>query len=377
LRQEQPLPKCLAALDELGDLKVFAPRNHMQMAALFEWMADHPGIIPARFEQDGLRPAYQPFWADLPHYDVPQSLTPDLLHQLHNGLISEYIVPWYQKLADPGELDRRLDITPTQPGLRHFPKSISHISQWSGRESKEVEKQFVGTLPGAVPPRAVRCATAAMDFVTLASFQSHTDITLAKLEGALETFHDTKDVFLQLRDTFNIPKIHSMLRYAFMIRLFSSADGYSTEAPERLHIDFTKESYRASNKRDFTIQMTVHLRRKESLRKFAGFLAWRQLPGVNARMNSDIGDSTDSRDSDAADSAPEPEVKLAECTALRSSTSKHPRSQPAQPIQRGFLIAKHCPNAGMRLVDVQRRHHAPRLTHALQQFLRTSNPISL
>jgi hypothetical protein len=60
---------------------------------------------------------------------------------------------------------------------------------------------------------------------------------------------------------FNIPKIHSMEHYTPKICLLGSADGFNTEAPERLHIDYAKEGYRASNKKDYIAQMTTWLQR--------------------------------------------------------------------------------------------------------------------
>jgi len=34
-----------------------------------------------------------------------------------------------------------------------------------------------------------------------------------------------------------------MLHYTTSIHLFGSADGFNTELPERLHIDFAKKAY--------------------------------------------------------------------------------------------------------------------------------------
>jgi hypothetical protein len=42
-------------------------------------------------------------------------------------------------------------------------------------------------------------------------------------------------------------------------------DNYTTETTERLHIDFAKEAYRASNKKDYIKQMTTWIDRREKL----------------------------------------------------------------------------------------------------------------
>ena len=50
-----------------------------------------------------------------------------------------------------------------------------------------------------------------------------------------------------------------MQHYMEAIRSHGTADGYNTEASERLHTDYAKECYRASNKKDYIKQMTVWL----------------------------------------------------------------------------------------------------------------------
>jgi hypothetical protein len=67
-----------------------------------------------------------------------------------------------------------------------------------------------------------------------------------------------------------------MLHYVRTIRQLGSADGYNTEGSERLHIDYAKEAYRASNRRDYVEQMTKWLRRQEAVHQYAAYLSWRR-----------------------------------------------------------------------------------------------------
>ncbi|KAG5644631.1 hypothetical protein H0H81_009458, partial [Sphagnurus paluster] len=84
------------------------------------------------------------------------------------------------------------------------------------------------------------------------------------------------DIFvkLEIREHFNIPKLHSMVHYVDSIEALGSLDGYNSESPERLHIDFAKEAYRASNKRDYTEQMVMWLQRQEAMWTRGAFCAW-------------------------------------------------------------------------------------------------------
>ena len=117
-----------------------------------------------------------------------------------------------------------------------------------------------------------------LDFLYLAQLPSQTTDTTTRLKDSLDTFHRNKDVFVDLgvQDHFNVPKIHSLLHYSSSIHLFGTTDNYNTEQMERLHIDLTKDAYRATNHKDEYYQMTTWIEHHEKLQRHAAFIKWRQ-----------------------------------------------------------------------------------------------------
>jgi hypothetical protein len=229
-----------------------------------------------KYKQDGLNPVGKPFWADLPHTDIFRCLTPDLLHQIHRGVFKDHLLKWCQSILSTAEMDRRYATMPVHSDVRHF-DTISGLSQTNGTEHKNMEKVFVGVVNGS-DPSVVRAATAMMDFIHFASLPAHTDTTLAQLDDALRRFHADKDIFIQLGGRelphFNLNKLHALLHYTRAIWSHGSLDGYNTEWSERLHIEFAKKGYRASNHINYTAQMTSWMRRREAIAFFRQYIDW-------------------------------------------------------------------------------------------------------
>ena len=272
---ENRCPICKVDPKERGNLAPSELRTPADTLRLLEsWQSGHN----EEFVRFGIRNIPEPFWAKLPYSNIFQAFTPDLLHQLHKGVFKDHLVKWCSKLVGEEELDARFKSMTSHPDLRHFKNGISFVSQWTGAEHKAMERIFVGLLAGSVSDEVMTCVQAAIDFIYFSSLRSHTKATLTGLSNALSTFHEHKEIFIQLgaREAthFNIPKIHSMQHYPALIRHLGSTDGFNTESPERLHIDYAKNAYRASNKKDYTVQMTRWLRRQEAVDRFVVYLLW-------------------------------------------------------------------------------------------------------
>lgn len=277
--KESRCPRCVVTEKQRGDPIHSVLRDPDKTKAALNEEARSRGC--KEFKEWGLRPI-NPFWADLPHCNFFECITPDILHQLHKGVFKDHIVNWSTESMQGGEdeVDRRFRAMTPHPTLRHFKKGISLVSQWTGTEYKNMEKVYLGILVGGADPAVLRAVRGVLDFIYFAHFESHTDESLAKMDAAWLAFHDNKHIFvdLEIRQHFNIAKVHAMKHYIDSIRSRGTADGFNSEHPERLHIDFAKIAYKTTNRKAYIKQMTTWLRRQDSVHWFSSYLEW-AVPG--------------------------------------------------------------------------------------------------
>ncbi|KAF8594471.1 hypothetical protein BDV93DRAFT_579749, partial [Ceratobasidium sp. AG-I] len=224
-----------------------------------------------------LKPVW-PWWGDLPHVNLARCITPDLLHQLYQGIFKSHLVRWLKHLVGADELDERFAAMPRAEGLRHFPKGISVVKQWTGQESKEMVAQVLPVFLGDVTPELTQLLRSIVDFIFRAHASSMTDTDLADMQRDLELFHELKGLlvirgFYESDSRFDlIPKLHMLSHYAYSIRSLGTPDGYNTEAPEHLHIEYAKVPWRVSNKVRPLEQMLRYIQRQEAIRMHCAHL---------------------------------------------------------------------------------------------------------
>ncbi|KAN0128971.1 hypothetical protein V8E53_013233, partial [Lactarius tabidus] len=290
-------PKCLVPSNQLGKLKHFPDCDLTQALNMFQLADEDTHTFHAACCEAGFKPIYHPFWQMLPLMNIFLSTTPDKLHQLLQGVV-KHLVSWLTQSAVFGaaEINAQCQAMPPSHHIMLFPKGITILSCISGKEHKAMCRILLGLitdipLPGGqVPLHVVRATHALLDFTFLAQFPSHMMHTLHQLEESLKQFHDNKDVFLDvsMQEHFNLPKIHGLLHYALSIILFSSTDNYNTEQMEHLHIELTKNAFKATNGKDEYYQMTTWVQRREKTQKHTAYIKWHQraqAPTMNKHMH--------------------------------------------------------------------------------------------
>lgn len=272
-------PKCQVSAADLQDLKPSAPRNPEWTIHIIE-EAKRTSTSTAKFHKACMQnevsgSVYTPFWQGFPYTDIHMAVTPDVLHQLYQGVI-KHLIEWCQRAMTEAELDQRIRCLPPAYGVRHFKNGISALSQISGTERKNMAKILLGCLVGVLPRQAITATRALLDFIYLAQYSTHDNTTLGYMTDALKLFHANRQYFIdvRIRDDFNIPKFHSLIHYVRSIQFFGTTDNYNTEMFERLHIDFAKKGWRASNSRDEFPQMITWLSRQEKVASFENYLSW-------------------------------------------------------------------------------------------------------
>jgi hypothetical protein len=260
-----------------------------------------------KFDLNGV---LSPYWQHLPHVEPSVFLVCDILHQLHKFFI-DHPFRWLQEIVGKDELDKRISIVQYIVRVRHFDAGVSRISQWSGREHRELQRIIVTICAGApnVTPKLMRVLRSVMDMIYLAQYQVHVPSTLARIDAAIAMFHANKKEILRLKNilvsppppngkapksgfpiSFRIPKLEMMHNLVACIKQFSSLMQFMTDITEYLHILLVKTAWEQGNKKgSVRDQMCRYLDRMEKVEDFDDYHAWQeQIFGAAWQSEGDI-----------------------------------------------------------------------------------------
>ena len=290
-------PSCPTPHEELGiyDRHHIPPFREIEniLDALDSFDEDPAGFLKT-CKTAGVKPVVNPFWMNLPYVHIYRSVTPDILHQLYQGMM-KHLIRWTIVACGAAEVDARCRRLPPNHNIRLFMKGISSLSHVTGQMHDQMCRILLGLVigiplaGGLANARLLRSVRALLDFLYLAQYPIHTDETLEQLTDALARFHANKAIFVDpgIRDSFNIPKLHWACHYVTAIKLYGTTDNVNTQYTERLHIDIAKDAYEATNGKDEFVQMTLWLERKEKIFRQAQYISWRLRGSPRATATRD------------------------------------------------------------------------------------------
>ena len=260
----------------------------------------------------------------------------DLLHNIYIGLF-KHMMEWVEGFLKKHKRQQALDDAwkeiPPYPGFSVPNKTNCEITQWQGKEMRNLGHCILAVLASALRnpdsseyqdfTSALKCVSPLVDFTLMAQYRSHTPDTLSYMESYLQTFHRTRDIFLEFRTSkatraqanrqdrelmelmadecaekvrhrtvanrhrladqdrversdrwadlirrenhFNSMKMHYLTHFASHVRRFGSIWMYSTEIGELAHKDQIKDGYSRSNNNEAARRILSHYGRQHAL----------------------------------------------------------------------------------------------------------------
>jgi hypothetical protein len=122
-------------------------------------------------------------------------------------------------------------------------------------------------IEGYVPTDVVRTFRAFLEFCYLVRRNVITEKSLDEIQDALARFHKYREIFKTTGVvlTFSLPRQHSMMHYAHLIRLFGAPNGLCSSITESKHIKAVKEPWRRSSRYQALGQMLLTNQRLDKL----------------------------------------------------------------------------------------------------------------
>lgn len=261
--------------DEMGTSKIGNIRdpattlNHLHIAGNILGRGDAEKYLT----DHRLKYIFRPWWEGMERCNPHLACTPDVLHQIWQGII-KHLTKWIIVIIGEVEVDARVQRFARCHGSRYFKSGISGLIQLSGREHRQIATFLLAIVQG-VPGLSVKdqfdlssATRALIDFAYLAEYRQHDEDTLGEMQSSLNMWDKYKDVFIRLtwRDDLNLPKVHGIQHYIPSIRRVGSLKYLSTDDSEKSHIYVAKRPFESSNKRDPKGQMVTIYDRWDKIR---------------------------------------------------------------------------------------------------------------
>jgi hypothetical protein len=237
----------------------------------------------------------KPFWKSLPQLNIFEVLCPDLLHGFHK-FFHDHVYHFNLTSMGKPEYDARVRSQIHFSGDRAFLNGVSHIHQMTGIEHWMLERLhlcIVANAPEGINERVTRATQAALDCIYLGQLPTQSDRSLQAYQVAYDSFMEDRWGWVDngtragkngVIPHFNIPKMHVIWHLPDHVKQKGSADNYTTETMEHLHVGM-KDAYRASNRREWKKQTTRWLTQREKIDDFEAWMLWCEAEAQKAGVS--------------------------------------------------------------------------------------------
>ena len=209
----QSCPKCEVLSKELGGnpRKIYESRDYTLYWEKEREQESGEACIAEYFQQVGVKIGRNVF-TELYRVNPADLHKPDLSHNIYLGLF-KHMMDWVEGFLKKHKRQQAFndiwkEIAPC-PGLSVPKKAYREVRQWQGKEMRTLGRCISAVSGSALRnPEgsqhqdfniALKCVGALVDFTLMTQYRSHTPDTLAYMESYLQTFHQTKEVFLEFR----------------------------------------------------------------------------------------------------------------------------------------------------------------------------------
>ena len=125
-------PTCPVPHDELGNHDSAGPPRELgEILEAFDTIHQGPTEFTWACREAGVKPIQQPLWENLPFLNIYQSIAPNFLHNLYQGVV-KHLISWIRAICGDDEIDARCCHLPPNHNIRLFMKGISHLSRVTG-----------------------------------------------------------------------------------------------------------------------------------------------------------------------------------------------------------------------------------------------------
>jgi Plavaka transposase len=169
--------KCIVAPGQLGEYQSFL--LHVQSEVLDTYILSDGDVhlFYQACHEAGMKPVYHPFWESLPLTDIFHSITPDILHQMLQGMV-KHVIRWLFHIFGAAAINMRCWALPPNHKVLLFPKGMSILSQASGHEHKKMCSILLGLIVNLPVPGGlnlsciIKAVHALLDFLFVAQYES-------------------------------------------------------------------------------------------------------------------------------------------------------------------------------------------------------------